>query len=90
MNEYLLPSDVKTPQMDPFELNSPLPPIPSPGNEETDTLLDKDQNAPAKWFKFDKAIKNKAIRQDSELEKVKKDREPETSKDIELQRYVIF
>ena len=69
--------------MDPFECNSPLPPVPSPGDNESDTLLEKNQNVrPNKNFKF---CKNKG-RKDSELEKVEKDGKQENSKDFDPER----
>ncbi|XP_028403689.1 fibroblast growth factor receptor 2-like [Dendronephthya gigantea] len=79
MNEYLSPSDVKTPEMDPFQCNSPLPPIPSPGDNENDSLLLKDQNERKGKFQFDKAIRNKG-RKDSEIEKMQNDYRPEVIK----------
>ena len=64
-DDYLLPTDVKSPQMDPFELNSPLPPIPSPGMNETDSLLTREQNDRSKWFNFDKSMKDKTANQEN-------------------------
>jgi hypothetical protein len=83
MNEYLSPSEVKTPGMDPFECNSPLPPIPSPGDNENDSLLLRDQNARRGKFRFDKAIGNKG-RKDSEIEKMQNDHRPEIIKDPDV------
>ena len=82
-NDYLRPSEVKLPQMDPFECNSPLPPVPSPGDKESDTLLEKYQNVPHnKNFNF---CKNKG-RKDSELERLEKDGKQENSKDSDPER----
>ena len=83
-NDYLRPSEVKSPQMDPFECFSPLPP--TPGDNESDTLLQRDQNARYnKKFNFDKSAKNGG-RKDSELEKVRKDGKPGNSKDSDPER----
>lgn len=87
MNDYLRPSEVKSPQLDPFECNSPLPPIPSPGDNDTDSLLLKDQSGRGQRFNFNKSPKKKAARQDSELEKVRKDGQPEIEKDPDSIRY---
>ena len=85
MNEYLSPSEVKSPQMEPFECTSPLPPIPSPGENERDSLLLRDQNERGRKFQFDKAMRNKAARQDSEIEKIQNDSKPEIIKYPDVQ-----
>lgn len=79
MNDYLSPSEVKTPEMDPFQCNSPLPPVPSPADNESFALLPRDQNARRDKFRLDKGFGNKE-RKDSEIEKMHNDREPEMPK----------
>ncbi len=85
MNEYLSPSEVKTPEMDPFECNLPLPPIPSSGDNENDSLQHKDQNERKEKFRFDKAIRNKG-RKDSEIKKMQKDHKLEIIQHADVKR----
>ncbi|CAB4006801.1 vascular endothelial growth factor receptor 2-like [Paramuricea clavata] len=82
-NEYLSPSEVNTAEMDPFECNSPLPSIPSPGDNENDSLMLRYQNARRGKFRFDKAIGNKG-RKDSEIEQMQNSHRPEI-KDPDVQ-----
>ncbi|XP_046852957.1 fibroblast growth factor receptor 2-like [Xenia sp. Carnegie-2017] len=79
MNDYLSPSEVKTPEMDPFQCNSPLPPVPSPADNESFALLPRDPNARRDKFRFDKGFRKKG-RKDSEIEKMHNDRKPEMPK----------